>query len=70
MLCPYVQGTQIGLLSPLTGHGSLCLHTEIHVLVPVTADCECLADIAAARHAHWYLRNAAGTRRRRRSRAL
>ena len=52
-LCPYVQGTEIGLLSPLTGHGSLCLHTEIHVLVPVTADCECLVDIAAARHAHW-----------------
>ena len=46
----------------LTGRGSVCLHTQIHVLVSVTADRGCLADIAAARHAHRHLSDAAGWR--------
>ena len=47
----FTRDTDLSRLS-LTGHGSVCLHTQIHVLLSVTADRGSLADIAAARHAH------------------
>ena len=55
------RGTDRSPLS-LTGLGSLCFHTQIHVLVSVTADRRRLADIAAVRHAHRHLSDAAGKR--------
>ena len=51
MLCPYVQGTQIGLLSSDSTWGSVFTHRAPRPCC-VTDDRVYLADIAATRYTH------------------
>ena len=62
MLCPYVQGTQIGLLCSDSTWSSVFTHRAPRPC-SVVADRPYPADIAAARHAHRHLGGARAPQR-------